>query len=159
MKKVFLVLMFLAVAFAACGQSPIYWNSTPELRWLSAGAAPDGTDLLAGDTTEHDVYIWDMAGGDPTVAPRASLTFFATVDGVLPPAETCTVLDFPYRAEWAVIVFSRHVDGGGNLTDWPDGLYSVVAGDTASGVPFVYIRFPLDPTMGQGAADLRDSGM
>lgn len=154
--KRLLILALLFVSMFALAQEPVYYQSEAIVEWDPAGTAPDGSALLTGDTVEHDVYVWDVAGGDPATQPLSSLLYVGTT------TETELFLEFPYRAEWAVVVDSTHVDGGGNRTRYDATLYSTVGEDTASGVPFVYAPQSglVDPTRPpEPPAGLRDAGI
>lgn len=143
------ILALLLVAAVAWSQDTIYYESTPTLEWDAVTTDSDGNPFLPTDTVEYEVYLWDMAGGDPTVQPITAFTLYETT------AALSSLLAFDYRTEWACIVRVKHTDGGANVT-YSDAAYSVVLEATATG-PFVYSPvltwLPLAPTA------LRDSGM
>ena len=149
MKRLFIVLLTL-VALSCAAQEYVYYESTPTLEWDAVTSDDNGDAFLPGDVVEYEVYLFDAALGDITTQTVDALTYLATVSG------TSTQLSFTYRSEWAVAVRTRHTDGGGNVA-LSGFAYSVVAEDTALGVPFVYAPVlqwvPLRP------AALRDSGM
>ena len=150
MKRLLIAALFLALALGCVSaQETVYYESTPTLAWDAVTADSDGNPFLPGDTVEYEVYLWDYAGGDPTVQPVTALTYFGVTE------LTELALSFPYRSDWVVAVRTQHTDGGGTVTY--SGLsYSTVAEDVAVG-PFVYVPqlqwVPMDPT------GLRDTGM
>jgi len=141
MKKYAITCAFLLLAFVAFAQNTIYYNSSPTLLWDPV--LPE----LAGDVIEYEVYLWDMANGDPLIQPITAFISFGTT------ALTQIPLTFTYRAEWAVAVRTKLTDGGANV-GYSALSHSVVSED-AGGSPFYYVPLsglPLAP------ASLRDSG-
>jgi hypothetical protein len=143
-----LIFTFLLVAACAVGQQ-VYYESTPTLEWGAVTTDSEGNPFLAGDTVEYEVLIWDMAQGDITLQPVASLSSLGTTSAL------SMQLSFPRRSEWAVAVRTQHTDGGGNVT-YSDPAYSVVEVDTLSG-PFWYT--PVLTWVPARPSSLRDSGM
>ena len=158
----------LLVAACAFAQEPIYYNSTPTLKWTPTDQRPDGQPLATGDTVEYRPYASDVDLGDIALLPIGSLDLRATWVDTDPftadaQGEESIVIDFAYTAVngWWVALHATHIDGGGNRTDYhlDDVLYSSVIGDVASGIPFVYILESSSALPGAGATGLRDSGM
>ena len=172
MKKLLFVFLFLALALGAViAQEPVYYNSHPTVAWTPTATRPDLQPLATGDTIEYRVYAWDVNNGDMMSQPLSSLDLRATwvdedpftiqfdqakgIEGIQ--------IDFAYTATngWGVALVATHIDGGGNRTDYAeaDTLYSLVAEDTASGVPFVYFLGSAEAVPGAGPTGLQDSGM
>ena len=165
MKRIALfTLLLLVVACIGMAQEPVYYNSTPTLKWTPAASVPDGSAFLPGDTVEYRIYKWDSAFGDIALQPESALTLVVTFVDLDPTTadangeEEATVLLIP-RVPYQVALYATHIDGGGNRTDYASPLRSSVAGDTASGIPFVYIPESDLPLPESGPTDLRDSGM
>lgn len=150
MKKLLALSLLALVAMACVAQDYVYYQSTPTLAWDAVLTDDLGDPWLPTDVVEYEVYLYDAALGDITVQPLTSLTFFALVAG------TERQLNFPYRSEWAVAVRTKVTDGGGTVV-YSGFAYSVVAGDTALGTPFVYS--PVLTWIPRTPAGLRDSGM
>lgn len=162
MKRALLVLLaFALVACVGIAQEPVYYNSTPTLMWTPPPLAPDGSEFLPGDTVEYNIYAWDVGllGFDPPPA-LGLMDLRATWIDVDPTtvAEEELLIDFSSRRNWGVALTGTHIDGGDNRTDYVGYLASSRAGDTASGVPFVYTPASGAATEPPGAG-LRDSGM
>ena len=155
--------LILLVACISGAQEPVYYNSNPTLGFFLTDLRPDLEPLATGDTIEVRGYAWDIDNGDIVLQPVAGLDHRATqaIDPFTSSGEQLLSLDFAYTAVngWAVALAATHIDGGGNRTDYSDLLYSTVEGDTASGVPFVYIRRSGPTSSGAGVTGLRDSGM
>ena len=166
MRRIALLGLLLLVAALGFAQQPIYYNSTPTLKWTPAGVAPDGSAFLPGDTVEYRIYVFDASLGEIALQPVANLALVATFIDLDPTTadvngeESQQINLFP-RVEYTAALFATHIDGGGNRTDYDvaDTLYSTIAGDTASGIPFAYIPNPETPLPGPGPDNLRDSGM
>ena len=137
MKKVFIILMFLAVAFAACGQDVVY-KDNPTLMF--------DHEEFGNDNFAWEIYAYDFEAGVTDDQNIIELTYLdCTIVGEL-------VLTFPYSADWAVGVRTVFTDDDANV------VYSAIAwsyevADSIS--PFVYT-----PTYSPVKPDsLRDSGM
>ena len=148
MKKILIGLLFLAVAFAACSQDVIY-RDTATVQW----DAPAET-LLPGESIEFNVYLWDMAGGDPTLQPVTSLLFISRVAGL----ELAIDMTILLRYDYAVAVESVFI--GADLVEVTGGVaYSTVNTDVDP-ITHPSGRFTYVPILGQPSKsqNLRDSG-
>ena len=149
MKRLLVGILFLAVVFSACAQDVIYRN-TATVQW----DAPV-VDLLPGESLEYNVYLWDMAGGDPTLQPITNLIFVGRV-ATLELAIDMTLLT---RLDYAVAVESVFI--GADSVEVLGGVaYSTVNTDVDPLLHptgrFTYVPIlpaPSKPT------NLRDSGM
>jgi len=166
MKRLLIAGLLLALALGCVlAQEPVYYNTTPTVVWTPAATAPDGSAFLAGDTVEYRVYAWDAATGlvTPDVVQMSLMATWVDTDPfaatLVDTGEESLQVTFETRIEWFVALAATHIDGGGNRTDYPALLYSSVAGDTASGVPFSYVPSSEAPLAGTGPTGLRDSGM
>ena len=149
MKKLFIAVLFLAVVFGACGQDVIYRN-TATIQWNAPVVS-----LLPGESIEYNVYLWDMALGDPTLQPVSSLMFVGRVSA-LELAIDMTVIQ---RKEYAVAVQSVLVQA--DLAEVEgDVAYSTVTADVD---PTLHPQghFTYAPLFGviPSPTDLRDAGM
>jgi len=149
MKRLPFIVALLFIAFGCAAQDAVYYESTPTLAWDPVTADANGDPFLPTDSVEYEIYLWDMAGGDPTAQPISAFTLFAVT------SDSSVQLSFDYRAEWACVLRTRLTDGGGN-TVYSAPAYTTVEEDTASG-PFVYS--PVLTWVPRAPAALRDSGM
>ncbi len=148
MKKIFIIL-FLLIGVFAFSQETIYYNSTPTLQWDAVTEDGEGNPFLPEDIIEYDIYLWDTAGGDITIQPIVNLTHFILTDQIE------TLLNFPYRANWACAIRVIHTDGDSNIV-YSDLAYTVEDIPVTASGPFVYV--PLSGTL-LAPQGLRDSGI
>jgi hypothetical protein len=136
MKKVLIGLLFLAVAFIACGQDVVY-KDNPTLMF-------DHVEI-GNDNFAWEVYAYDFGLGVTDAQDIAQLTYIGdTVDGTY-------VLTFPYAADWAVGVRTKFTDDD-LVVKFSAVAWSYEVADALS--PFVYT-----PTYSPVKPDsLRDSG-
>lgn len=137
MRKILVVLLFLAVAFSACGQDVVY-KDAPTLMF-------DHVEI-GNDNFAWEVYAFDYGVGVTDAQDIAQLTYI----GVTLVGEY--VLSFPYAADWAVGVRTVFTDDDG-VVKYSAVAWSYEVADTLS--PFVYT--PTYSPVKPGA--LRDSGM
>lgn len=163
MKRLILILAVALIGVAACmAQEPIYYNTSPTILWTPPDKAPDGSDFLAGDTVEYVIYRFEGSVGDqPDILGLAVQTVFVDTDPTTADVngEESTTVTFPERREWWLCLVATHIDGGGNRTPYDKVLFTSVAGDTSSGVPFVYVPESGAASPGSGPTGLRDAGM
>jgi hypothetical protein len=123
MKKLFIAILFLAVVFGACGQTLLYRDSVT-LNW---DASP--SEVLTGERIEYNVYIWNMAAGDPELEPVSSLTFVQRVNAL---TITIDMLAYAY-AEYALAVESVRVRADST--------------EVVGGVAYTTVAAHVDPTL------------
>lgn len=70
MRKILVVLLFLAVAFSACGQETIVYRDMAQAEW----DAPV-VNLVPGESIEYDVYLSSVDLGDPVLLDYASFLY------------------------------------------------------------------------------------
>lgn len=147
MKKLFIIL-FILVGVFAFSQETIYYNSTPTLQWDAVTVDGEGNPILPEDTIQYDIYLWDTANGDITIQSIGNLTPFIIT------STTQAILNFPYRANWAVAVRTVLTDGELNV-EYSGLAYSTEEPPVTALAPFVYV-----PTLGTlpEPTGLRDSG-
>jgi hypothetical protein len=153
MKRIILLVLFIGFGTLLFAQSQVLYNTSPTLVWDAVTVDGNGDPWLPEDVVEYEIYFWDSANGDATVQLLTDLTHFATTSA------TELQLTFPYRANWAVGVRTKHTDGGGNVVYSADLAWTIVLEDIDStgspGSPFVYAPLQGQP---EKPDNLRDSG-
>jgi hypothetical protein len=141
MKRFLTVVLFLVVAFAACGQTTIIYKDSPTLAW---DHPDEGDPHFAWEVYTYDVST--VVADDQDIAQLSYLGISSITE---------LAVTFAYESEWAVGVRTVFTDDAGvvkySLITWS---VSAVPGETATG-PFVFGRTgnPAKPT------GLKDSGM
>jgi len=148
MKRAWLMLCLLLVAFAACGQTVVY-KSEATLAWDAVTLDTAGDPLLPTDVVDYEVYVYDYTVGVADPQDVGQLTCIGTT------AALEQLIVFPHRTVWAAGVRVRLTDGGSNVS-YSALAWSYIEAD-ADGVtgPFWYSPSGLP----QKPAALRDSGM